>query len=49
MSQEEGNGNAEGSAGAALEVGADLLVVGHAVTGADDHVQAAEELLSSLA
>jgi orotidine-5'-phosphate decarboxylase len=39
----------EGTARAALDTGADLLVVGHAVTGADDHIRAAEELVSSLA
>jgi orotidine-5'-phosphate decarboxylase len=34
---------------AALDAGADLLVVGRAVTGADDPVRAATELLSPLA
>lgn len=34
---------------AAVEAGADLLVLGRAITGADDRVKAAEELIASLA
>jgi len=40
--------NGEGTAVAAFETGADLLVIGHVVTGADDHIRAAEELVASL-
>lgn len=33
---------------AAVEAGADLLVVGRAITAADDHVKAAEDIIASL-